>query len=378
MKKRVADRKIRELLWKFLRAGVMYRGEVQETLTGTPQGGIVSPLAANIYLHELDRYMESNYLHLPYTQRDKRRKQGKSNFLYCRYADDFVVLCNGTKAQAIAMKEELKHVLDQMGLKLSEEKTKVTHITEGFNFLGYRIIRSVGTKGKMIPKVLIPEKAIKRFCGEVRKRLAPSSTEESTSAKIMALNRLTRGWCEYYRCTSSPAKTFSKVGTELFWDMAHWLGRKYDRSMPAIMQRFRKGNTFGTSTIKLIMPTEYKAKRFVAKTWYNPYTETEMVKSEKERIKYEILLAYNRIWSGHEDRQGKGDLREEAILLKGTTCAKCGITLHPSEVQVDHTIPRARFKDQTEADSMDNLQILCTPCHRAKTKTDLKVLSRVR
>jgi RNA-directed DNA polymerase len=64
VKYRVADRKIRDLLWKFLRAGVMYRGEVQATLTGTPQGGIVSPLAANIYLHELDRYMESHNLNL--------------------------------------------------------------------------------------------------------------------------------------------------------------------------------------------------------------------------------------------------------------------------------------------------------------------------
>jgi RNA-directed DNA polymerase len=128
VKKRVADRDIRDLLWKFLRAGVMYREEVQETITETPQGGIVSPLLANIYLHELDRYMESNYLSLTGHQRFARRKQGKSNFLYIRYADDFVVLCNGTKAQALDMKEELKNTLDHMGLKLSEEKTKVTHI----------------------------------------------------------------------------------------------------------------------------------------------------------------------------------------------------------------------------------------------------------
>src|SRR5262245_6868276 len=65
---------------------------------------------------------------------------------------DFVVLCNGRKEEATRMKEELKSVLTQMGLTLSEEKTKVTHITEGFDFLGYRIIRSIGTKGKMIPK----------------------------------------------------------------------------------------------------------------------------------------------------------------------------------------------------------------------------------
>ena len=64
VKKRVADRNIRDLLWKFLRAGVMHQGPYKETLTGTPQGGIVSPLLANIYLHELDRYMESKYLNL--------------------------------------------------------------------------------------------------------------------------------------------------------------------------------------------------------------------------------------------------------------------------------------------------------------------------
>jgi RNA-directed DNA polymerase len=88
VKKRVADRNIRDLIWKFLRAGVMYQGKVQETMTGTPQGGVVSPLLANIYLHELDKYMESNYLSFSNYQREKRRKEGKSNFLYVRYADD--------------------------------------------------------------------------------------------------------------------------------------------------------------------------------------------------------------------------------------------------------------------------------------------------
>src|SRR5713101_5580431 len=68
----------------------------------------------------------------------------------------------------------------------------------------------------------------------------------------------------------------------------------------------------------------------------------------------------------------------DCCLLKGTTCSLCGTRLHSSEVEVDHIIPRARFKDPQEADSMDNLQTLCTPCHRAKTKTDLKVLSRMR
>jgi RNA-directed DNA polymerase len=73
--------------------------------------------------------MESRYLNLTSKERFTRRKKGIGNYLYVRYADDFVVLCNGTKAEALAMKEELKELLSTMGLTLSEEKTKVTHIT---------------------------------------------------------------------------------------------------------------------------------------------------------------------------------------------------------------------------------------------------------
>ena len=373
IKKRVADRDIRDLIWKFLRAGVIDNGAFAETLTGTPQGGIASPLFANIYLHALDTYMESNYLNLGDYARARRRKQGKSNYLYIRYADDFVVFCNGSKAEALAMKEELKGVLSHMGLTLSEEKTKVTHITEGFDFLGYRIIRSRGTSGKMVPKVLIPHKAIKQCQYKVRGMLGPRTTNESFSAKILALNRLIRGWCEYYRSTSSPQWGFREVERKLIWDMAHWLGKKYKVKIPIVLRKYMKGKpkTFSTKTTTLVLPTTYKAKRYMAKTWHNPYTEKEAIIREK-------IIAFESLWLGNEDRDGYIDLREEVILLKGTTCYMCGTVLHPSEVEIDHDTPRKRFKDTTEADRMKHLQPLCTSCHRAKTKTDLKVLSRMR
>jgi len=378
VKKRVADRDIRDLLWKFLRAGVMEQGDKKETLTGTPQGGIVSPLLANIYLDQLDKYMESNYLNLSAYDRRKRRAQGKGNYLYVRYADDFVVLCNGTKAEAQAIKEELKGLLSTMGLTLSEAKTKVTHITEGFDFLGYRVIREMGRHGKMVPKVVIPEKAMKKFQNKIKEILAPERAQESTHAKIIALNRLIGGWCEYYRCTSGPSQVFGKLSDHIFRHMAHWLGRKYKQSMSVAMQRFREGNTFRTKTLKLKMPREYKAKYFLAKTWHNPYTETEKIQREKDRIKRESLFSYDQLWTGNEDRQAGMDLREEVILRDGPTCTQCGNVFHPSEVQIDHIKPRARFTNPTDADRLDNLQVLCTACHRAKTKTDLKVLSRMR
>ena len=293
-------------------------------------------------------------------------------------ATRLVVLCNGTKAQALEMKEELKGVLETLGLKLSEEKTKVTHITEGFTFLGYQIIKAIGTRGEMVLKVLIPEDAIKRYRYKVREITAPRTTGESTRAKIMALNQLTRGWCQYYSITSSPSEVFNRLNHELFWEMAHWLGRKYKAGIPTIMQRFRKGNTLGTKSIKLEMPQDQKARKRLVKAWHNPYTEKEEIKREKNRIKRESLFSYDQILTGDHDRPGGMDLREEVLLRDGPVCIKCGNTFHPSELQMDHIKARARFKDPREADSMDNLQLLCTPCHRAKTQTDLKVLSRMR
>ncbi len=290
----------------------------------------------------------------------------------------FVVLCNGTKAQALAMKEELGGVLSTMGLTLSEEKTKVTHISEGFDFLGYRVKRCMGRNGTMVTKVLIADKAIKKFQHKMRSIISPSTTQRSFNAVITAQNALTRGWCEYYRCTNNPSKVFRKLSDELYWLTAHWLGRKYKTSIPAIMKKYLKGNTFGTDTRKLVRPDEYKAKRFVAKSWHNPYTETEKVQEEKDRIKRESLLSYDQLWDGQERRQGSMDLREETLLRDGPICAVCKKTFHPYEVHVDHIIARARFKDPRQADRLENQQVLCTDCHRAKTKTDLKVLRRMR
>ena len=134
------------------------------------------------------------------------------------------------------------------------------------SLLGYRIIRSRGTSGKMVPKVLVPKKAVKQFRVKVRQILAPNTTKESIGYTIQRLNWLTRGWCEYYRCTSSPSWAFRHIDAELYWDFAHWLGQKYEiKHMSGIMRRFHKGKTFGNKTLKLVKPSEYTAKRLIAR-----------------------------------------------------------------------------------------------------------------
>ena len=119
--RRIKDEKILQLLKKFLRSGVMEGKLFKDTEQGTPQGGIVSPLLANIYLHELDMYMEKRYLSLSQSEKNKRRRWKLGNCIYVRYADDFVVLCNGVKEQAESIKEELSQFLkDALKLNLSK------------------------------------------------------------------------------------------------------------------------------------------------------------------------------------------------------------------------------------------------------------------
>ena len=131
-------------------------------------------------------------------------------------------------------------------------------------------------------------------------------------------------------------------------------------------------------TLTLAMPTDFKAKRLMLKTWHNPYTA-------QEQIIREALFTWDDLWSGDEDRHGRMDLREEVIALKGTVCVlnmpeiceSNGQPLHPSEVEIHHDPARKRFKIKTEADRMKHLHPVCTSCHRAKTKIDRKVLSRM-
>lgn len=144
LRKRIKDEKLLDLIWGFLRAGIMEQANLRHSVLGTPQGGIVSPLLADIYLHELDKYME-RYTELQPKERGQRKRRGLANFLYVRYADDWAALCDGTRAQAEALRQELYQFLkEELKLELSCEKTRITHVAEGFEFLGFLIERNIG------------------------------------------------------------------------------------------------------------------------------------------------------------------------------------------------------------------------------------------
>lgn len=368
--RRIKDRKLLRIIWKFLRAGVMEGKLFRDTKHGTPQGGIISPILANIYLQELDRYME-RYTSLPTKEKTKRRGRGQANYAYVRYADDFVVLSNGTREQAEEMKEELYRFLQtSLKLKLSKEKTKITHINDGFTFLGFQIQRRQGHDG-MKTKVLIPSEALKGVMNKLAHATNRTSHQDSMNNKILAMNRIIGGWCRYYQYTSKASTTFSKVETKAFWSFAHWIGRKYRISMPEVMRRHYQKARFGTKEYQLTkatdFPTLHYKKRFLKP---NPYMHQEKIL--REEIPEETR------WTGWEPRAGMADLRPAVLARDELQCQHCGEIVTPQTAQVDHKRPVRRFKRPIDANRLDNLQTLCITCHGIKTQVDRQRESRMR
>ena len=143
VRRRIGDKRVLALVKAFLKAGVLGEDQVmRNTVTGTPQGGILSPLLANIALSVLDEHFMGQWESWGGQYgRSRRRAKGLANYRLVRYADDFVVMLTGTREHVEALREEVAAVIASMGLRLSEEKTLVTHIDEGFDFLGFHIQR---------------------------------------------------------------------------------------------------------------------------------------------------------------------------------------------------------------------------------------------
>src|SRR6059058_4726127 len=148
---RIKDKRVCALVKAFLKSGVFTElGDREESLTGTPQGGILSPLLANIALSALDDHFSRQWHQEMGSdgQRRKRRQNGKGNWKIIRYADDFVLMVHGERRHAEALREEVSAVLAPLGLRLAPEKTRVVHLDEGFVFLGFTIrrLRKRGTQ----------------------------------------------------------------------------------------------------------------------------------------------------------------------------------------------------------------------------------------
>jgi RNA-directed DNA polymerase len=242
---RIKDKRICALVKAFLKSGVLTElGEREETRTGTPQGGILSPLLANIALSALDDHFDQIWRQEMGTQwqRRKRRRHGQGNYQLIRYADDFVLMVSGEWHHAEALREEVTAVLAPMGLRLAPEKTRVVHIDEGFDFLGFHIrrMRKRGTQ-KHYVYTRPSRKAIQAIKDKVTARTYRSTRHMGLDELIMSLNRSLAGWANYFRYGVSKA-IFDAVDHHTWGRLMRWIRAKYAGKhrlgMRALRRRF--------------------------------------------------------------------------------------------------------------------------------------------
>lgn len=206
--RRVSDRRVLRVIRRWLRAGVLLEGRREETLAGTPQGGVISPLLANIYLHPLDLYCE--------TWMRKTRM--------VRYADDLVVL--GPKGHAEESMSQVRGFLARLRLTVNEEKTRITTAQDGFDFLGVHFRARPTRSGKALVCLAWPSRrSMTRITGKVRAALGRDA-RPSLADKIRQLNSLLRGWGNYFRRINS-TQHFRKIDLYVWWKLTRWLARKH-------------------------------------------------------------------------------------------------------------------------------------------------------
>jgi RNA-directed DNA polymerase len=231
VRERIADRRVLALVKAFLKSGILSEeGALRDTITGTPQGGILSPLLSNVALSVLDEYFAAAWEAMgPSHAREQRRRNGLANYRLVRYADDFVVLVAGTRAHAESLREEAAAVLRPIGLRLSERKTTITHIDEGFDFLGFRIRRHKkrGTAKRHV--YTYPSRAaLAAVKGKVR-ALTQGATNQSLDVLLHQLNPVLRGWTNYFRHGAS-SKTFAYLDAFVWRRVWRWLRCKHPRA----------------------------------------------------------------------------------------------------------------------------------------------------
>jgi RNA-directed DNA polymerase len=262
---RIGDKRILALVKAFLKAGILSEeGHSRETITGTPQGGILSPLLANITLFALDEYFAAKWEALgPYWTRAKRRRAGEPTMRIVRYADDFVVMVHGTRDQAEALRGEVAAVLAPLGLRLSDKKTRVCHIDEGFDFLGWHIQRRGwrGRDGKKAIYTYPSKKALASIIGKTR-TLTRRACHRTLADLLRRLNPVLRGWCNYFRHGVS-SRTFGYVDHYAFWRIVNWLRKRHvGLNMHTLVRRYASNWRIRAADIEMFRPNRVAVERY--------------------------------------------------------------------------------------------------------------------
>lgn len=380
LKQRIADKDLLDLIWKFLKAGVMEDGLFARTETGVPQGGVISPLLANVYLNEFDKWAEAKW-NVDVNEKRRRRYAGKGNYRLVRYADDFVVMSNDGIAGVQQAKEEIREYLEtQLHLELSEEKTLLTHVNDGFNFLGFHIQRT-RPEGRWVVHLRPAEKSKER----VKKKLKDLTTRGWTwmdeYSRLTTLNAIVKGWAEYYKYTSLLAD-IEDITRHMWFRYLGWLLKKHKGSrkhnLIAAKTKVIHNRTRWTASLRegekileayqwLPSPKELQRRRYYQKGkdgFPHPYLMDEestlpdypMGETGPEEAIYTATIGVPNNRASRNEPLEFAELKLRAKMRDDFKCVRCGSL---RGLHVHH-------KKGMKSHSLDNLETLCWECHKAE------------
>lgn len=265
VRRRVGDKRVLRLVKAFCKAGILTEdGQDQDTITGTPQGGILSPLLANVALSVLDDHFAEAWTAMGSSPsaRQTHRRKGHATYRLVRYADDFVVVIAGTRAHAEALLKEIAEVLTPMGLRLSEKKTVITHIDEGFDFLGFRIQRrqKPGTQRRYV--YTWPSKTSVARIKSAMRTLSRLGRDLPLSILLYRINPVLRGWTNYFRYGVSAA-TFNYLRAFIWRRVVSWIRHKHPQAnWRQLRRRYLPGWWPTHEDVRLFDPSAVTVSRY--------------------------------------------------------------------------------------------------------------------
>lgn len=276
LRARVSDKKIVGLVRAFLKSGVLTElGEVRATETGTPQGGIISPLLANIALSVLDEAMAAPWAEggeqSTMWARRRRRLQGLGNWRIVRYADDFVIMTNGNRDDAIRLQEQVAEVLAGIGLRLSPSKTRIAHLSEGVDFLGFTLKwRKTRGGGKWYCATMISKKSFRNIKATIR-NLTPRRSPRPLADVLREVNSALRGWTFYFRHALA-SRRFSFLRYFLWNRIVNWQRELHHWNWTQVRRWLRRPDgswrPITAEGIVVFDPTKVRIERY----WYRGVT----------------------------------------------------------------------------------------------------------
>lgn len=334
----------KSILKQFLKAGFIFKQELFPTEEGTPQGGVISPILANMTLDGMQRVLAEHFDLSPKGE-VSAYFHSKSKVNLVRYADDFIITAN-TKEKAEEAKLVIQSFLKERGLELSEEKTMITHINDGFDLLGWTFRKF---NGKLIIK---PSKAsTKAFVASLSETILKRGKAWKQEVLIEKLNQQIRGWANYHQsvCASETFAYIDYILYELLW---RWASRRHPHkgkwwvSTNYWHRRGSRSWVFSTENKELLRVDHISIVRHVKiQTAVNPYLDLEYFQERKFKQGMRRLSGrFKLIWKNQDGR-----------------CYHCGM---PMEVMEDREIYFKVPKSKGGKDEVPNMAYVHKSCQQ--------------